>query len=126
MTDGVPEGMKRARIPVNETWNPDVPQNPEFVSRALGYNFTFEQRIQLFKLQEQEVARQWQLEQAALPPEQREVPQPEFKWLSLEALLAGQYWSGARMSEVQEGLKTGQYKPFVKPITERILSLIHI
>ncbi len=121
MADGeVPEGMKKARTPINEIWNPDVPQNPELVSRALGYNFTFEQRIQLFKLQEQEAARQWQLEQAALPPEQREVPIPEFNWLSLDALLAGQYWSGARMSEVEEGLKTGQYKPFVKPITERI------
>jgi hypothetical protein len=120
MTDGVPEGMKRARIPVNETWNPDVPQNPEFVSRALGYNFTFEQRIQMFKLQEEQVAREWQLEQVELPPEQREVPLPEFNWLSLEGTLGGQYWSGARQAEIQEALTTGQYKPFTKHVGERI------
>ncbi len=116
----VPEGYKKGRKPLNETWNPETPISSEFVPRALGWNFTFEQRLELYKLQQEEEARKWQLEQANLSVPDRAKQQEEFKWLSLEGLVAGQYLSGSVISEAKESLKSGEWKFSKKGITERV------
>lgn len=141
MPDGAPEGMKRAITQRDETWNPDVPQNPVYISRSLGWNYTFDQRMELWKLQEQETARDWQLDIAALPEPERSrrlrqlvnesdarqallsetdrrktIPTSErYNPLSWDILGTGMYWSGARLTEIKE-----RKMPFTRSYTEKL------
>lgn len=114
MADVPPEGLKRARKPTDTTWNPDVPYPVSFVPRATGWNYTFEQRIELWKLQREESAEQFIKAQAMIPPEQRVKPPDDFSWKSpFDVLSVGEYAAGG----VIKGLKTGEYESYREKVT---------
>ena len=50
MAAGIPEGFKKARPGINETWNPGTPLPDQFVPRTLGWNYTLDQRTELWKI----------------------------------------------------------------------------
>lgn len=92
-----PEGYKRARRPVDTTWNPDVPMPAEFVPRAEGWNYSFgsPERLALWKSQQNaEVNAAIEIERQK-PPEERFRPPERYNPLSLDLLSTGEYASGA-------------------------------